>query len=66
MFMVYHPTDGTVSDVYVDLGARYIFGGEAEYLKEGSVRNVNGRVAYDILKSDTDLLEFQIGVTVRF
>jgi hypothetical protein len=66
MFMVYHPTDGTVSDVYVDLGARYIFGGEAEYLKEGSVRNLNGRVAYDSYKSDTDLLEFQIGVSVRF
>jgi hypothetical protein len=66
MFLVYHPTDGTVSDVYVDLGARYIFGGEAEYLKEGSVRNVNGRVAYDVLRSNTDLLEFQIGVSVRF
>jgi hypothetical protein len=66
MFMVYHPNDGTVSDVYIDLGVRYILGGEAEYLKEGSVRNVNGRVAYDILKSDTDLLEFQIGVSVRF
>jgi hypothetical protein len=66
MFMVYHPNDGSISDVYLDLGARYIFGGEAEYLKEGSVRNVNGRVAYDSYTSATDLLELQIGVTVRF
>ena len=66
MFMVYQPDDGSVSDVYLDLGARYIVGGEAEYLKEGSVRNVNGRVAYDSYTSATDLLELQIGVTVRF
>ena len=66
MFMVYQPGDGSVSDVYLDLGARYIVGGEAEYLKEGSVRNVNGRVAYDSYTSATDLLELQIGVTVRF
>ena len=66
MFLIYQPTDGTISDLYIDLGARYIFGGQAEYLKEGSVRNVNGRVAYDVIKSETDLLEFQIGVTVRF
>ena len=40
MFLVYRPNDGTVSDIFVDLGARYVFGGEAEYLKEGSIRNV--------------------------
>jgi hypothetical protein len=66
MFLVYRPDDGTVSDIFVDLGARYVFGGEAEYLKEGSIRNVNGRVAYDVLKSKTDLLEFVVGVSVRF
>ncbi len=66
MILVYSPADGSISDVFVDLGARYVFGGEAEYLKEGSVRNVNGRVVYDILKSRTDLLVLQIGVSVRF
>lgn len=66
MFLVYQPEDGTISDLYVDLGVKYIFGGQAEYLKEGSVRNVNGRVAYDILRSETDLMEFQLGVSVRF
>ena len=66
MFLVYRPDDGGVSDIFVDLGARYVFGGEAEYLKEGSIRNVNGRVAYDVLRSKTDLLEFVVGVSVRF
>ncbi len=66
MVLVYRPDDGSISDIYLDLGARYLFGGEAEYLKEGSVRNVNGRVVYDSFTSATDLLELQIGVTVRF
>jgi hypothetical protein len=66
MFLVYSPDDGSISDIFVDLGARYAYGGEAEYLKEGSIRNVNGRVSYDILKSTTDLLFFQVGVSVRF
>jgi hypothetical protein len=66
MFLVYSMDDGKVKDLFVDLGARYVFGGEAEYLKEGSIRNVNGRVVYDILKSRTDLLVVQAGVSVRF
>jgi hypothetical protein len=67
LLWVYSPPEGEgITDIYVDLGARYIFGGEAEYLKEGSIRNVNGRVEYDILKSKTDLLVFHAGVSVRF
>jgi hypothetical protein len=66
MFLVYTPDDGSISGVFVDLGARYVYGGEAEYLKEGSIRNVNGRVTYDVLKSRTDLLVLQLGASVRF
>ena len=66
MFRVYSSDDGDVSDVFIDLGVRYSFGGEAEYMKEGSVRNVNGTAVYDIMKSKTDLLIFQIGASVRF
>jgi hypothetical protein len=66
MFLVYESEEGGISDVFIDLGARYVFGGEAEYLKEGSIRRENGRVAYDILKSKTDLLVFQLGASVRF
>jgi hypothetical protein len=66
MVYVYSPEDGSISGLFVELGARYVFGAEAEYLKEGSIRNVDGRVAYDILRSRTDLLVFQIGASVRF
>jgi len=66
MFRVYQSDDGNISDVFVDIGARYAFGGEAEYLKEGSIRSANGKVQYDILKSKTDILILQIGASVRF
>ncbi len=66
MFLVYSPDAGGVKDIFIDIGARYMFGGEAEYLKEGSIRNVGGRVVYDVLKSKTDLLIIQLGVSVRF
>lgn len=67
LIWVYSPPEGNgLSDLFIDVGARYVFGGEAEYLKEGSIRNVNGRVVYDILKSKTDLLVFHIGASVRF
>ncbi len=67
LIWVYSPAEGDgLSDIFVDLGARYVFGGEAEYLKEGSIRSANGRVEYDILKSKTDLLVFHIGASVRF
>ena len=52
--------------VYIELGARYLIGRPAEYLKEGSVRRENGRVAFDVTKSDTDMLNVKLGVGVRF
>lgn len=54
------------SEFLIDLGARYMVGGEADYLKEGSIRRVNGRVVYDTQRSATDLLLFQVGVAFRF
>jgi hypothetical protein len=53
-------------DVLIDAGARYVIGQEARYLKEGSIRIENGRAVYDVSKSTTDLLEIQVGVSVRF
>lgn len=55
-----------VSSVFLDFKVRYLFGTEAEYLKEGSVTIVNGRAYYDLSKSKTDLLTFHIGATVFF
>lgn len=52
--------------VYIDGGARYIFGGEAEYLKKGSIRRTNGTVSFDAIKSKTDLVKIHLGVAVRF
>jgi hypothetical protein len=50
----------------IDLRMRYISGGEAEYLKKGSIRREDGKVSYDIIKSKTDLLTAQIGVILEF
>jgi hypothetical protein len=55
-----------VSSVFLDFKVRYLFGTEAEYLKEGSVRIVRGRAYYDLSKSKTDLLTFNLGATVFF
>jgi hypothetical protein len=66
LILVYTPDDGTIGDLFVDLGVRYTFGGEAEYLKEGSIKNVGGRTVYESVRSKTDLIVFQLGVSVRF
>jgi hypothetical protein len=50
----------------IHLGIRYLLGGEASYLKEGSIRREGGVVSYDILRSETDMLLTDIGVTFRF
>ncbi|OGU70669.1 MAG: hypothetical protein A2V93_01555 [Ignavibacteria bacterium RBG_16_34_14] len=55
-----------VGSLYLDLKARYLFGSEAEYLKEGSVKVENGRVTYDVSKSKTDLLQIHLGVVAYF
>jgi hypothetical protein len=52
--------------VLIDGGVRYILGGEAEYLKEGSIRRENGMVTYDVIKSETDMVRLHIGVMIRF
>ena len=48
------------------LGARYMFGGRAKYLKEGSITRENGRVIFTTLESTTDLFQFLIGVSYHF
>lgn len=69
MFLVWtqdeEEEDG-MREVLIDVGARYVMGNEARYLKEGSIRYSGGRVIYDVSESRTDLLEWQIGVALRF
>ncbi len=52
--------------IAINLGVRYLFGSEAEYLKEGSIRRVGDDVAYDVERSRTDLLVPQLGVRFNF
>ncbi|MDP2363850.1 MAG: hypothetical protein Q8M94_08780, partial [Ignavibacteria bacterium] len=51
-----------VGAIYLDFKGRYLFGSEAEYLKEGSVQ-VNGQqVIYHPSKSKTDMLTVHLGI----
>lgn len=59
-------SDQSLSYIYLDLKARYLYGTEAQYLKEGAVKIVNGKVYYYPSKSKTDLLYFSIGVVFAF
>lgn len=48
------------------LGAQYLFGGEADYLQEGSIERQNGTVTFEAERSRTTLLVPQLGVALRF
>jgi opacity protein-like surface antigen len=50
--------------VYLDLKGRYLFGSEADYLKEGSIQIVGSRVVYNPSQSKTDLLTLHAGVRI--
>jgi hypothetical protein len=53
-------------EFFIDLRARYIFGGKAEYLTEGSILVEDQEVTYLVYESRTDLLTFQIGFGLNF
>jgi hypothetical protein len=53
-------------EFFIDLRARYIFGGMAEYLTEGSILVEDQEVTYLVYESRTDLLTFQIGFGLNF
>lgn len=50
----------------VEVGARYLTGGRAEYLKEGSIFRDNGDIYYDVLESATSLITARLGLCFRF
>jgi len=54
------------NSLYLDLKGRYLFGSEAEYLKQGSVRIENSKVYYDVSRSKTDLLTIHAGIIFYF
>ena len=54
-------------EVLIDFGVRYLNGGKAKYLKEGSIhRDNNGKVSYDLSESTTDLMTYTLGVAFNF
>lgn len=52
-----------VESIGIFLDARYLRGGEAEYLREGSITIEDGRVEYDVRRSRTDIVVFRIGLS---
>ena len=69
LIQVFSPDEpiSKLSSVFIDLKVRYLYGSEAEYLKQGSVSiNRNGGVTYYTSKSKTDLLTANIGAVVYF
>lgn len=52
--------------VYIDFHFRVTFGGEAKYLKEGSIRRDNGTIQFDITESKTNITMVGVGVAVDF
>lgn len=53
-----------IGAVYLDLKARYLYGSEATYLKEGGVEIIGSRVYYHPSKSKTDILTAHLGVRI--
>lgn len=51
--------------VSLNLGARYLLGGEAQYVIEESVVIEGTSVSFDINESDTDMFIARVGITVR-
>jgi hypothetical protein len=58
--------DHRIFSMDLDVGVRYLKGGEAEYLKKGSIRREDGVVYYDVSSSRTDLLKAYIGLSFFF
>ena len=50
--------------LYLDLKVRYMFGGEAEYLREGDITRPDpfGPLVFTPSNSETDFITYQIGV----
>lgn len=66
LFETIEPESGRLIRIYLNLRTRYLMGGEAEYLKRGSIRSDNGNLLYDVERSRTDILTFHLGFGVRF
>ena len=70
MFCVHRAKEkehGKISDIFVDIKARYLYGTRADYLREGSIKNLGGgKIGYDVTRSTTDLISVHLGVVLFF
>jgi len=57
--------DGIMA-VCIDLGVRYLKGGNAVYVKENTVEVVNNEIVFETFESETDIVTGHIGVTFHF
>lgn len=57
----------TFNELFINLKVSYLFGSNAKYLKEGSIRSAGGgQINYDVLESKTDLFGLHLGVVFTF
>lgn len=66
MIRVLERKKGKYYAVFIELGACYLKGGRAEYMKKGSFYQENGQVLYEISESTTDLIAAHVGVNFVF
>jgi len=60
------PNRGSSFAVYVDLGTRYLKGGNTEYMIEGSLIRNGDDIIYEVYESTTDIITMHIGVSFSF
>ena len=51
---------------FITVGGRYLIGGKAEYLLEGSIARSGSNVTFDVSHSTSDLFLAQVGFTYQF
>ena len=56
----------SIRSVELHVGAKYLFGTEAEYLQEGSIEIVDGEAFFEVTRSRTTFFEPQIGITLKW
>ena len=51
---------------FINIKARYLLGGEAEYLQPGSIEIDDGTLTFDVSESETDILTLHLGAAFKF
>jgi opacity protein-like surface antigen len=61
---LYVPLGTSSSSLSLNIGGRYFFGGEAEYLQEGGIEdNPDGSITLNTVRSKTDFVTWQLGLS---